>query len=142
MGVASTLTNVLHSDIGRPIHHISVNNLYKDFLDDINQVMENLEPIEKEVRDNTNQWFLMRIIPYRTAENAVEGIIITFVNITSLKDSQSDYNVLENRLETAMKMAKLTWWQWNVKTNTVISGDSKYTMLGYTKKEIDDGYEG
>jgi two-component system CheB/CheR fusion protein len=107
--VAAQLTNIRHSDIGRPIHHFSFDNLYKGFLSDIYQVIEDLKPREKEIRDTKNEWYLLRIIPYRTAENAVEGIIVTFVNITGLKQSLKQIDELSNQMELAMEIDEISW---------------------------------
>ncbi len=85
--VASRLTNVMSSDIGRPINHLSFRNLYPEFIQDVYNVSDNLVSKNTDIKDLAGNWYLMRILPYRTAENAINGIIITFLNITSLKES-------------------------------------------------------
>ena len=140
--VAANITNILKTDIGRPIHHISLTHLYDNFVDDIQEVMENLQAIEKEIKDESNQWYLLRIIPFRTAENAVDGIIITFVNITNLKKSEKQAETLKERLEMALEMGKLSWWEWDYVLNEVTAGSNKSAMLGYKVSEIDPGFEG
>ena len=139
--VASDLTNVLNSDTGRPISHFSFEHLHKNFLVDINSVIETLKPINIEVQNKHRNWFMMRIIPYRTAENAVEGIIITFVDTTSLR--RSEHNVLElsTRLRMAMEVGGISWWEWNFNSNTVTTGEEKSTMLGYEQGEIGPTYD-
>ncbi len=140
--VASQLTNILSSDIGRPIEHLSVNSLYPDFLNDIEKVTTDLQPIEREIREKYGQWYLMRILPYRTAENAIDGIIITFVDITRLKSSQERVIELSQRLEKSLDLGEMSWWEWDVKTNEVYTGNAKYEMLGYDKEDIPPGFEG
>lgn len=83
--------NLLDQDLGRPIKHISYNFDYKAFIDDINFVIKTLRPVETEIQATDSTWFQIKIIPYRTIENAVKGIVITFIDITSLK-------LIENRL--------------------------------------------
>jgi two-component system CheB/CheR fusion protein len=139
--VASKLTNIFTSDIGRPLHHLSLNNLYKNFLSDIEKVSDNLQPFEHEVQDSKSNWYLMRIIPYRTAENAVEGIILTFVNITKLKQTQGLVSNITNRLDNALEMGEMSWWEWDYENNKVKTGKGKYNMLGYQKSEIGEGFE-
>ncbi|WP_462319582.1 CheR family methyltransferase, partial [Marinilabilia sp.] len=51
--VVSQLTNIIEMDIGRPIHHISVPENYHSFIEDINKVLDDLQPIEKEIQDNS-----------------------------------------------------------------------------------------
>jgi two-component system CheB/CheR fusion protein len=70
----------------------------------------------------------------------VEGIIVTFVNITKLKQAQSIVSNISNRLENAMDMGEMSWWEWDYELNIVKTGYGKYAMLGYEKNEIGDGY--
>jgi two-component system, chemotaxis family, CheB/CheR fusion protein len=81
----SEAINILDMDIGRPIHHISHNTLYTRFIDDIENVLRTLVPKETEVQGKKDNWFLMRILPYRTLENAIDGVVITFLDITERK---------------------------------------------------------
>lgn len=79
----SSIINLIPSDAGRPMSHIS-NNLSEHYplLADTKYVLDTLKPIEKEVRMDDGNWFTLRILPYRTIENVVEGAVLTFVNIT------------------------------------------------------------
>ncbi len=88
---ATKLVNLIQTDIGRPLGHIMSN--FKDYnrlLDDIQIVLEELTPIEIKVQTNSGAWYLMRIRPYRTIENVIEGAVVTFFNITELKSIQED----------------------------------------------------
>ncbi len=86
--IASEITNIRDSDVGRPINHISLNHVYPGFIDDISTVLDNLQPNEAEIYGKDGKWYLIRIIPYRTAENAVDGVIITFIDISTLKKAE------------------------------------------------------
>ncbi|NVO18494.1 MAG: PAS domain-containing protein [Bacteroidetes bacterium] len=134
--VASELTNILNTDIGRPIHHLSYDHLYKNFIADVQAVIESLKAINVEVQDKHKNWYLMRIIPYRTAENAVDGIIITFVDTTSLRKSEYHVQELSERLRMAMEVGGISHWEWNCQANMVTSGDARSTMIGYEQGEI------
>ena len=92
--VASELTHIRTSDTGRPIQHISLGHLHEDFVSDVEKVMTSLQPREREVQSKSGRKYLMSIVPYRTAENAVNGTIITFVDITSLKCSEERIHLL------------------------------------------------
>jgi two-component system CheB/CheR fusion protein len=90
--------NVMDMDIGRPIKHISLNVDYKGFADDVKEVRDTLEIIEKEVKDEQGNWNLVRIQPYRTLENAVDGITISINDISRLMDSKEKYAELFNSM--------------------------------------------
>jgi two-component system CheB/CheR fusion protein len=87
---ASTqLINLIDTDIGRPIGHIVSNLLYEGLVDDARLVLDTLVSKEVEVQTSSGQWFLMRIRPYRTMENAIAGLVITFSEITEQKSVQN-----------------------------------------------------
>jgi two-component system CheB/CheR fusion protein len=81
--------NLIQSDVGRPVGHI-VSNLkgYDSLVEDVKTVLDRLIPREIEVQTLSGAWFLMRIRPYRTLENVIEGAVITFVDISDLKKAQ------------------------------------------------------
>jgi two-component system CheB/CheR fusion protein len=78
--------NLIPTDVGRPVGHI-VSNLvgYDRLVADVQAVLDNLTPKEIEVQTHTGQWYLLRIRPYRTLENAIEGAVITFTEITEMR---------------------------------------------------------
>jgi two-component system CheB/CheR fusion protein len=80
------LINLIPSDVGRPVGHI-VSNLvgYDSLLVDARAVLDSLESRERQVQTTSGSWFLMRIRPYRTLDNVIEGVVITFVDITEPK---------------------------------------------------------
>ena len=53
------------------------------------EVLEKLAPIEREVRDESGQWYLTRLLPYRSAQDRIGGVVITFVDITVAKELES-----------------------------------------------------
>ncbi|WP_328988098.1 chemotaxis protein CheB [Thiorhodovibrio winogradskyi] len=83
---ATRLVKLIPADIGRPVGDI-VSNLadYGDLTDDARAVLEDLTPREQEVQTRDGAWYLMRIRPYRTLENVIEGAVITFVDISERK---------------------------------------------------------
>ncbi|MEI9938269.1 MAG: chemotaxis protein CheB [Pseudomonadota bacterium] len=96
------LINLIRSDIGRPLAHI-VNNLqgYVRLVLDVQEVLDTLTPKEVEVQTHAGAWHLLRIRPYRTLENVIEGAVITFMEVTEQKRAQAI--LLEN--ESLRRMA-------------------------------------
>jgi len=80
------IINLILSDVGRPVGHI-VSNLvgYDTLVEDIKAVLDSLIPKEVQVQTKEGEWFLMRIRPYRTLENVIEGAVITFFDISEIK---------------------------------------------------------
>ena len=132
----SEITNIMDSDIGRPISHITVMERYPNFIEDINLVVETLVGVDKEFQDGKGRFWLARIRPYRSEYNAVDGIIITFVEITQLKEKELALDQLNQRLDSAMRYGNIAWWEWDITTGQVIYDDKKATMLGYEPREF------
>ena len=86
----STLINLIETDVGRPLDQIRSNLTgYDNLAADIKEVLESLVPKELEVQTNNREWYLLRIRPYRTLENVIEGAVITFTEITIMKKAQA-----------------------------------------------------
>ena len=134
----SKITNILPTDIGRPISHISADHLYKDFHADLETVIDSLQSIEKEFVDKQNRRWIIQIRPYRSEYNAVDGIMVTFINVTQLRIAEEQQRKSQNRLNEAMKISNIAWWEWDIPTQKVIFDPKKATMLGYSAEEFPD----
>ena len=82
------LVSVLPSDIGRPISDIRLQLSIDNLEPLLREVLETLGTHESEVQDREGRWFLLRIRPYRTAENKIEGLVVVLVDIDQLRSSQ------------------------------------------------------
>lgn len=86
---AVNLINLLETDIGRPINHISTNIKFENLIDDIENVIKNGAVIAKEIETTNGRWYQMMIMPYlQQNDQKRSGAIITFSDITKLKDIQ------------------------------------------------------
>jgi two-component system, chemotaxis family, CheB/CheR fusion protein len=86
---ATEAINIMDMDIGRPIGHLTGNIEYQQLENDISDVLDTLIPVEKEVMTKNGTWMLMRVLPYRTTNNVVDGIVMTFLNITERKNFET-----------------------------------------------------
>lgn len=138
----SKISNIMEFDIGRPIHHISTSQFYKDFLKDIQHVQETLQFVEKEIAHENGMLYFLRIVPYRTDYQAVDGILVTMVNITMLQTERNNLIRSNQRLQGALELGNMAWWEWDLKTGQVLMHEKKATMLGYSQEEFPrDVYE-
>lgn len=80
-----SLFSVIPGDIGRPLSDINSLAIDNTLPADARTVLDNFSPIEREVEAKDDIWFTRRILPYRTSDNKVEGVVITFVDITAQK---------------------------------------------------------
>ena len=76
--------NLLPQDIGRRIDSFTHNIRYEPLIEEIQRVLRTQTPFEREVQDHSDQWFLLRILPYRTG-GGVAGVVLTLIHIDRLK---------------------------------------------------------
>ena len=83
---ATKIANLIQSDVGRPITDIVSNLQYEDLVEDVRNVLQTLVFKENSVQTKDGSWFRIRIVPYRTADNVIDGVVITFTDITDIKN--------------------------------------------------------
>ena len=86
--MATDIVKLIPSDIGRPLEQFATNLADENLVKDVEQVMKTLVYKEKEVQTKQGKWRLIRVLPYRTLENVIDGAVITFTDITSTKQAQ------------------------------------------------------
>jgi two-component system CheB/CheR fusion protein len=83
----SKLVNFIPADIGRPISDVTHKIAYDRLYQDAQEVLDTLHRKEVEVQARSGAWFSLRIMPYRTVDNVIDGVVLTFVDITKLKEA-------------------------------------------------------
>ncbi|WP_373036372.1 CheR family methyltransferase [Sulfurimonas sp.] len=92
------IINLIKGDIGRPIRDIVTNFIdYKDLLVDVQSVLDTLIPIEHEVKTIDELSFLLRIQPYRTVDNIIEGAVVSFTDITDLVETREKLKEIQSK---------------------------------------------
>jgi two-component system CheB/CheR fusion protein len=86
--MAERLLNLIPADVGRPIGDIKLNLDVPDLTELVREVIDSVSVRELEVRDKTGRWYSLRIRPYRTMDNRIDGALIVLVDIHDLKRSQ------------------------------------------------------
>ncbi len=101
--LVTQIINLLQRDTNRPVNHIVSNLLNYDRLgEDIKTVLKTLIPIETRVQARDDKWYTMRIQPYRTLDNTIEGAVITFVDITGTKRIEEELGKANRLLRLAV----------------------------------------
>jgi len=89
------LFNVIAADVGRSITDIAFNFDFPNLEATIREVTESLVAKEAEIKTKKNEWYNLRIMPYRTLDNFINGAVLTFTKITSLKLMEQKLNGLK-----------------------------------------------
>jgi two-component system CheB/CheR fusion protein len=82
---ATKLFKLIGSDIGRPLTDLATDLDYPKMSEDAREVLRTLVFVEKEIATHDGRWFAARIMPYRTLENMIDGVVITLTDITTAK---------------------------------------------------------
>ncbi len=82
---ATKLFNLIHEDIGRPIEHISQKFSGVGIIPDAKKALETLTAVDREVQCEEGTWYKMRVFPYRTLDNRIDGVVLTFNDVMRIK---------------------------------------------------------
>jgi two-component system CheB/CheR fusion protein len=98
---AKALFSVIISDVGRPLADLARHFADGYLLADARLVLANLVPVTREIEAENGAWYTCRILPYRTKDNRIEGVVITFVDITSRKQAEDAMHAARLQAEGA-----------------------------------------
>jgi two-component system, chemotaxis family, CheB/CheR fusion protein len=125
------LLNLIPSDVGRPLGDVKMHFELPEFERLLSETIESISVKEMDVRADGGQWYSMRIHPYRTAENKIEGAVVTWVEITKMKqaldESTQRYQFFFERSLAAVFYAR--------KGRVTECNDTFAQMLGYASLE-------
>jgi two-component system CheB/CheR fusion protein len=89
---AVKIFKLIKSDIGRPFTDLVSDLIYPDLSDDAHKVLKTLAYIKKQIPTKDGRWYSVRIMPYRTLDDKIDGVVITFFNISDLKEVEVKLN--------------------------------------------------
>ncbi len=99
---AAKLINLISGDVGRPITNIASDLIYSELAADVGEVLRTLVFMEKPIHTQDGRWFTARIMPYRTLDNRINGVVLTLTDITAFKVLEKELrqarDALNNRL--------------------------------------------
>ncbi len=145
-GAATDLVHVMDTDIGRPVTHLASEFKELDIAGAARRVLESLDPVEQEVATTGGDWYQMRVLPARDADQRISGTVVTFLNINAQKEAQEKIKALhQDKIEATRRYAE------NVvdtvreallvlnDKNMVISANRSFYRMFKVKKEETEG---
>ncbi|GJQ58598.1 MAG: chemotaxis protein CheR [Candidatus Scalindua sp.] len=132
----SKIFNLISSDIGRPISDITSTVIHEDIYQDAKDVLNTLKHFEVELQVKDGNWFSLRIQPYRTEENLIDGIVVTFVDITKSKKAQERAEESENYAKAIFDTIRGPILVLDDELKVVSANRSFYSVFHVTVKEI------
>ncbi len=99
---ATKIINLIPGDIGRPITDLSSDLIYPELAEDAREVLRKLGFNEKPISSRDGRWFTVRIMPYRTLDDRIDGVVITFWDISVAKALEGKMQKIQDHLETRL----------------------------------------
>lgn len=121
---ATKIFKLIKSDIGRPFTDQVSDLIYPDLTNDAIEVLNSLIFIQKEIPAKDGRWFNVRIMPYRTYDDIIDGLVITFINIT-------DHKFLESELQQKEQAYQLLF---NLSTDAIIELSTDWKIQKFNSK--------
>jgi two-component system CheB/CheR fusion protein len=135
---ATDLFSITPSDEGRPISDFSHQLEYDELIQDTRKVLSDLVPIRREIRSRGNLWYDMRMRPYRTVDNKIDGVVITFVDITERRHMEETLRDSERQLlqlKRLVELARAPIFVWEFDGGIVEWNRGCEELYGYTREE-------
>ena len=128
-------------DRGRSLGDFANRLGYEGLLADAEQVLKLLVPITREVCDEQGRWYLSRVSPYRSTDDRIEGVVLTFVEFSDRKQAETILRQTQERLEVALEAARMGVWELNIDTGMAQTNTRHNQIYGHSDKEIEWGLE-
>lgn len=93
--------NLIATDVGRPLPHVTHRLDYRELEDDVRRVLATLTRIEREATTSDGRWFMVRLAPYRSVDDRIDGVVLTLVDTTARKHAELEREALLRRAEEA-----------------------------------------
>ncbi len=129
------LITLIPSDVGRPIMDMASGNLGPDLIADARSVLDSLMPARKELAVN-GVWFIRTILPYRTADNRIEGVVVTYSDVTELKSVEESLRLSEGRYRELVQNANSAIIRWRADGAITFFNEYAQAFFGFGAGEI------
>lgn len=103
---ATAIFNLIDTDLGRSLFHITHSLRYPTLVDDVRQSFQSLRLTEREIQSEAGRWYLMRLLPYRTADDHIDGAVITLIDITDRHQAEEAARAGAQRLRLVAQSTK------------------------------------
>ena len=97
--LTTKIIKLIPGDIGRPFTDLASDLRYPELADDAREVLRTLAAAEKPIATRGNRWFVVRIMPYRTLDDRIDGVVITFTDITTARTRETRLRENQSALE-------------------------------------------
>jgi len=131
------IINLQTGDVGRSITDLRIDIQGEDLAEDVRSVLNTLQMQAKRVQTANGKWYLMQILPYRTIENRIEGVIITFTDMTPLKEMEVSLEEARRYAENLIAIVHEPLLVLDGKLRVISANSSFYAVFQVTQEETE-----
>src|SRR5262249_35934643 len=132
------LFSITPADESRPITDFAHQLEYSDLIKDARTVLADLAPIRREVRSRADRWFDVRLRPYRTVDDKIDGVVITFVDISDRRQIEEALRASEQHLlheKQLIDLSREPIFVWDLDGGVVQWNRGSEEFYGFKRKE-------
>lgn len=132
------LFNITAKDTGRPITDFTHQLDYDGLAADAKAVLRDLAPIERELKGLDNSWYLVRFRPYRTLDDKIDGIVVTFVDITERRSMVGALRLSQEKLSQETRLVELSRspiFVWELNDGILQWNRGSEELYGYSRSQ-------
>jgi two-component system CheB/CheR fusion protein len=130
----SRVVSLIQTDVGRPVSDIVARfRDYHRLAQDVQEVLDSLIPKERVVQHHDGSWYQLRIQPYRTVENVIEGAVLTFVDVTQQKSLQLALQASQEKLAALFEILPVGVSVLDAEGQTVYANPALEKILGISR---------
>lgn len=133
---AVTLFNFIATDIGRPLAHLNTQLHYPELVEDAEAVLDRLAPVERQISNPSGRSYLVRLLPYRTVDDRIAGVVLTFVDITERLQGAEALRRSEDRFSAIVNHATVGVVQAELDGRITFANQQYAQLLGYASAEL------
>lgn len=135
--VVSDLFELIPSDVGRPLNDLARKFRDDDLNADVQSVLDRLVPVEREIESNSGRIYMRRVLPYRTTDNRIDGVVITFVDISARRRAEAALSVSEDQNRLILDgIRTYAIFMLDLDGRIATWNPGAERVLGYTQSEI------
>lgn len=137
---ASQIFNLVDSDVGRPLEHFASQIEGHDVVKDAKRVLRKLDTITRELQTKDGNWFWLRMLPYRTYDDSIGGVVLTYIDITDRKRIEEELRLSHQRFEMALDASQAGVYEHNVPWDEKTYQSERWAgIFGYRRSDLPSG---
>jgi two-component system CheB/CheR fusion protein len=136
--MAEKVLNVIPTDIGRPLSDLAINLNVTDLPRLMTEVADSLTIRELEVQDNQGRWYSMRLRPYKTAENKIEGVVMTLIDIDQMKRTIREFEDARNFAQAVVATVREPLLVVDDECRVKMASESFYRLIESTPEQVEN----